>query len=165
MPGGWLKTPPISRQGTHIVAPGPILPKSVAEVGKIPTTTSITSSTSSTEKASVVSAKPGDTSLRADEHTFYQLIGECYLHGMMNGEAIPMQRSAEEEAKQKSAPSNIRLETLRKDDQEAKNQPKQEYIKRIHRSFTEPVAEMKETKLPKGVVEPAMFIRTLFELR
>lgn len=165
MPGAWLETtPPLSRKGTDLVAPGPILPQSFTELCR----TTSTASTAATAKATDSVAKPTEPPLKADEYTFYQLIGECYLHGMMDGEAIPMQRSAEDDAKQKNTQEREKLAAVRKVTEKEKEMPNREYIKSLQRSITEPTepsTKAKEVKTPEGPVEPALFMRTLFELR
>ena len=159
MPGAWLDTtPPLSRRGTDLVAPGPIFPQSVAEPSR-------RTSTAATVKATNSVAKPTEPSLKADEYTFYQLIGECYLHGMMNGEAIPMQHSAEDSAKQMNAQEKEKLAAVRKAAEKSKAMPNSEYIKSLQRSLTEPSTMANQVKPPEGPVEPALFTRTLFELR
>lgn len=181
MPGAW-HSPSLSRKSTDLVAPGPTLPQSVAEPSRRTSTSLIDTVAKSTDfvpqlKATVTEltdssvrttdslSKPTEPSLKANEYTFYQLIGECYLHGMMNGEATPMQRSAEDDAKQKNAQEKEKLAAVRKVTEKAGGMPSNEYIKSVQRSLTEPYAKAEEVKTPEGPVEPALFLRTLFELR
>jgi len=162
IPGAWHdSTPPISRKGTDLVAPGPILPQSVAEPSR---KASLTPGAVAV-KAIESTAKAPEPSIQADEYTFYQLIGECYLHGMMNGEAIPMQRSAEDDAKQRNVQEMEKLANLRKAEEKAKQLPNSEYIKTMQRSMTEPTTQPKNPKPRDGPVEPASFMRMLFEIR
>jgi hypothetical protein len=152
MPGSWLDTtPPVSRKSTDIVSPGPKLPQSVAAPSKTISTPLSNETTKTLEPP-----------LKADEFTFYQLIGECYLHGMMNGEAIPKQRSAEDDAKQKSVEQ---LAAVRKAEKEAKDGPADLYLRSLQRSLTEPTNKLVEEKQTGIAVEPDIFMRTLFELR
>lgn len=86
----------------------------------------------------------------------------------MDGEAIPMQRSAEDDAKQKNTQEREKLAAVRKVTEKEKEMPNREYIKSLQRSITEPTepsTKAKEVKTPEGPVEPALFMRTLFELR
>ncbi|KAF2104442.1 HET-domain-containing protein [Rhizodiscina lignyota] len=160
MPGAWRDTPPLSRNGTDIVAPGPIFPQSVAELLGKSASASQTTTIKSTDSFSI--SKHVEPPLKADEYTFYQLIGECYLHGMMNGEAIPLQRSAEDLAKQRAQEGE--LAAVR----EATRRVKEtggEFMKSLKRSMTEPATKAKDIQKPEGPIEPASFIRTVFELR
>jgi hypothetical protein len=164
MPGAYASSPEVSptvsRKGTGLVAPGPIFPRNVVELSR-----TVTDSTTSTNSTTTTNTKTSESALKADEYTFYQLIGECYLHGMMNGEAIPMQRSAEDDAKQKSAEDKENLAAIRSVEKESKNMPREEYLRSIRRTFTEPSPKAREVPHLEGPVEPHLFMRTLFELR
>ncbi|KAF2429964.1 HET-domain-containing protein [Tothia fuscella] len=155
IPGAFVTTPDdspcISRKGTDIVAPGPTFPRTVVELTR-----------TLTDNNPNPNVEPP---IKADEHTFYQLIGECYLHGMMNGEAIPMQRSAEDDAKQRTAQEKENLAAMRRAAEDAKNLPPGEDIRSIHRSLTEPIVKSSVSPPPHALVESPLFMRTVFELR
>ena len=162
VPGSWVDTPPVSRKATEIVAPGPVPPRSVAEPGR----NSSRAPAQASDSISSLADKLIEAPLQADRYTFYQLVGECYLHGMMNGEAIPQQRSAEDSAKQRTAQAEARLTELKRADEKGRELPHKEYIKTIKRSYSEPPQQsQKASKAPEVPENQALFMRTLFELR
>ena len=169
-------SPSVSRANTGIVAPGPSLARRATA-----TTQSIAPPAASNIRPDFASAHgtrgggrpstPKSKSTKAPKphlkpvvFTFYQLIGECYLHGMMNGKAIPMQRSAEDDAKQTD--EQKRVEKLREAQEKFAKSPKKELHAASQRALTEPVEVMPMAMPPPQVgVEPGLFMRTLFELR
>jgi hypothetical protein len=171
VPGAWPKaTPPVSRQGTDIVAPGPIpdnvlrSSRTTTSQSSAPTTPGFTANPTQwiADKKAVVAPALND------EYSFYQIIGECYLHGMMNGEAIPKQLSAEEEAKQKTAQDRETLQSLKKAAENEKEMGTQVYydkLKSLKRASTAPAAGVVKSETPPGPIEPTINTRYLFELR
>jgi len=99
MPGAWQDSPSISRKNTDLVAPGPILPPR----GSISRNTTTSTVYARPSRPRATRSLTAESPLKSDEYCFYQVIGECYVHGIMNGEAISMQRSAEDNFKQTTA--------------------------------------------------------------
>jgi hypothetical protein len=177
VPGAWIGTPPVSRSNTVLVAPGPSLVNKTSKLlpEDIPrkNTTAVLIDTPAHTVPKGDKVKPTEEGittteplLRADEYSYYQLIGECYLHGMMNGEAIPMQRAAEDDAKQQSLSGEQQelVTRLCEAQTKAAGASEDQFVKELQRAYTQSLDAIPGAR-PQIRGEPGLFLRTLFELR